>query len=320
MEIKGYTYGFSGTRGAYRTDEALASMEKLAAMGCEWVTLAFIVHQERYNSTQIMFDYRRDVTDKDIAIAVERFHKLGLKVCLKPVINCKDYVWRARITFPDDSDRNPGGYWNEWFEHYKAFLCHYAEIATDTGCEMFCVGCEMGGTERKEEHWRDTIAAVKELYKGPLQYNTNHGHEEGVQWFDAVDYVGVSAYYPVAQGANATEEEMYQNWLKRKPLLQKLSEKWGKKILFSEVGIRSAAGCAAMPWDYMHRDLPFDEDEQANFYASCLRAFAHEPWFAGYFWWEWPVRLYPAEKAKENKSFCIYGKKAEQVLREWYKK
>ena len=135
-----------------------------------------------------------------------------------------------------------------------------------------------------------------------------------------MDYVGVSAYYPVAKGPGATEEEMYQNWLPRKKALQALSEKWGKKILFSEVGIRSAAGCAAMPWDYMHRDLPFDENEQANFYASCLRAFAEEPWFAGFFRWEWPTRLYPIEKAKENRSFCIYGKKAEQVLREWYAK
>jgi hypothetical protein len=122
------------------------------------------------------------------------------------------------------------------------------------------------------------------------------------------------------EGKIATEEEMYQRWLKRKDDLKRLYDKWKKPILFAEVGVRSAAGCAAMPWDYMHRDLPHSEDEQANFYSSCLRAFFHEPWFAGYFWWHWNTHLYTLEDAGKNKGFDIYGKKAEKVIREWYAK
>ena len=113
---------------------------------------------------------------------------------------------------------------------------------------------------------------------------------------------------------------MYQSWLTRKDMLKSLSEKWQRPVMFAEVGIRSAAGCAAMPWDYLHRDLPYDENEQANFYSSCLRAFFDEPWFAGFFWWEWNTRLYPIEKAKSHLGFGIYGKMAEQVLRKWYAK
>ena len=40
---------------------------------------------------------------------------------------------------------------------------------------MFCLCCEMLGTERKEEEWRRTIDAVKKFYDGKLVYNTNHG-------------------------------------------------------------------------------------------------------------------------------------------------
>jgi len=320
MEIKGFTYGFDGQRGDYRSPEGIDSMEKLAATGTEWACLAFIVYQEKYSSTKIMFDYKKGITDKDLISAIEKLHSLGMKVCLKPVINSRDSVWRARITFPDESDKGLDEYWNEWFSYYQAFLCHYAEIAADTNCEMFCVGCEMGGTEYKEKHWRETVAMVKDIYKGPLMYNTNHGHEEQVQWFDAVDYVGVSAYYPLAEGKEATEENMYQSWLERKSDLKKLSDKWNKKIIFAEVGIRSAAGCAVMPWDYLHRDLPYSEEEQANFYNSCMRAFFHEPWFAGFFWWHWDTNLYSLKEAKTDRHFGIYGKNAETVLREWYKK
>ena len=84
-----------------------------------------------------------------------------------------------------------------------------------------------------------------------------------------------------------------------------------------EIGCRSARGCAMMPYDFTHREFPYDEEEQANFYESCFRAMWDEPWFAGYFWWDWYTRL--PEKQPEM-GFSIVGKKAEQVVREWYAK
>jgi hypothetical protein len=75
-----------------------------------------------------------------------------------------------------------------------------------------------------------------------------------------------------------------------------------------------------MPWDFTHTELPASEEEQANFYSSVLRTFWVEPWFAGFFWWDWSVKLYPLEKARTNTGFDIYGKKAEGVLKEWYAK
>ena len=73
---------------------------------------------------------------------------------------------------------------------------------------MFCVGCEMLGTERKEELWRETIAAVRQVYHGELVYNPNHGKEDGVRWWDAVDYIGTSAYFRVAAEPGASLESM----------------------------------------------------------------------------------------------------------------
>jgi hypothetical protein len=35
------------------------------------------------------------------------------------------------------------------------------------------------------------------------------------------------------------------------------------------------------------------------------------------FWWDWPTKLYNEDKAKEDKGFCIYGKAAEQIVREY---
>ena len=317
MFIKGFTYGYDGRRGLYRTPEATLSMERLAALGGDWAALAFAVRQDTFHSTVIRPDYRFTVTDADVLAAVRKLHDLGLKVCMKPMVNCADGIWRAHIRFPEpewgDTD-----YWKEWFSSYTAFLCHYAELAEETGCEMFCVGCEMLGTEHKVDLWREAIARVRQVYSGPLVYNTNHGKEWGVKWWDAVDYIGTSAYYPVAKEPGASLEDMTEGWNRQKEALAALSgAHGGKQIIFMEIGCRSARGCAMMPYDFSHREFPYDEEEQARFYESCMWAMWDEPWFAGFFWWDWYTRL---PQRRPEMGFSIVDKKAEKIVKEWYAK
>ena len=42
---------------------------------------------------------------------------------------------------------------------------------------------------------------------------------------------------------------------------------------------------------FVHKDLPWDEDEQATFYESCLEAF-YNKMVAGFFWWDWSIEIY----------------------------
>ena len=317
MFIKGFTYGFDGKRGDYRTPEAAASMERLAGLGGDWAALAFVIRQDTFSSTVIRPDYRYTVTDKDVAAAADKLHSLGLKVCMKPMVNCADGVWRAHIRFPEVEMGN-NNYWKEWFSSYTAFLCHYAEIAEETGCEMFCVGCEMLGTEHKEDYWRKAIEEVRKIYHGPITYNTNHGKEFGVKWWDAVDYIGTSAYYGVGRIPGDSLENMISVWNEQKERLAELSRiNGGKQIIFMEIGCRSAKGCAMMPYDFSHREFPYDEDEQANFYESAMTSMWNEPWFAGFFWWDWYTKI---PQRDPEMGFSIVGKKAEAVVKEWYAK
>ncbi len=319
MVIKGFTYGYGAKRGSYRTEKAIESFHKLTKTGVNYICLAFNIQQKSFASTEILFDYRTSVTDKDIIFAIENAHQKGIKVCLKPMINCDDGVWRALINFPDENMFGVDMYWDTWFSSYTAFICHYAEIAADYNCEMLCIGCEMSGTERKEAHWRTLIKKVKEIYTGPLVYNTNHGRENEVKWFDALDFIGTSAYYPVAKKPGESLSNMTKNWLRISDSLEKVSKQYNKPILFMEIGCRSAAGCAMMPWDFTHKDFPMDEDEQANFYESCLSVFHDKPWFHGVFWWDWSIEIYDTrEIASKDIGFNIHLKKAEDVIKKWY--
>ncbi|MUT66611.1 glycosyl hydrolase family 53 [Paenibacillus sp. NEAU-GSW1] len=292
------------------------SMRKLKETGSEWIALSFWTWQQDIHSTNIVFDYGYTVTDSDVAFAVRQAKELGLKVCLKPVVNSADGIWRAHIGFPEEEAAQP--YWERWFASYSNFIAHYAELAEELGCEMLCIGCEMIKTESQTEKWRQLIGRIRSIYNGPLIYNANHGKEEGVEWFEDLDLIGTSAYYPVASVPGDTEENMMANWLPVRNKLAKLSRKFGKPIVFMEVGCRSALGCATMPWDFTREEFPFSEEEQARFYSSALRTFWNEPWFAGFFWWDWSLRLYKTEDAKSDKGFDIYGKKAEEILKSYY--
>lgn len=319
MEMKGFTYGYDGKKGDFRTEGGIKSQELLYETGVNWVCLAIVNNQETAHSFEIEFDYGKSCTDRDITAAVERAHSHGVKVCLKPMVNCKDGVWRAYINFADSDFNGQDIYWDKWFKNYSDYMLYYAELAQETGCEMLCIGCEMCGTERKEAHWRKLIADIRVIYDGKLIYNTNHGHEEDVKWFDAVDYVGTSAYFPVAEKGGATSEMMQEKWKLIRDELYEVHKKWNKKIVFIEIGCRSANGCATMPWDFSHKELPHDEEEQAAFYDSCLSVFADEEWFGGAFWWDWSTYIYDTkEEAKADNGFNIHLKKAENILKDWY--
>ena len=322
MDFKGYTYGYDGKLGDFRSENGLASQELLYEIGINWVCICFTVLQDTAVSTDIKFDFGTGVSDRDIIAAVSNAHNHGVKVCLKPMVNCKDETWRARIDFPDmcqnDEPIEQDIYWNKWFDSYGNFLKYYAQLAKETGCEMLCVGCEMCGTERKETHWRKLLNEVKNIYDGKLIYNTNHGHEKDVLWFDMVDYVGTSAYFPVGENG-ATYENMLERWENVAKELEEVHKMWNKKIVFIEIGCRSASTCSAMPWDFSHTDLPHDEQEQAMFYDTCLKTFSDKEWFGGMFWWDWSTYIYnDKETASKDNGFNIHLKKAEQTLKNWY--
>lgn len=97
MEIKGFTYGFFGKRGQYRSEEGYRSRELMFQTGINWMCLAVTIVQKQVHSTEIGFDFAWNSSDRDIMAAVQHAHEKGIKVCMKPVLNCADGVWRTLI-------------------------------------------------------------------------------------------------------------------------------------------------------------------------------------------------------------------------------
>lgn len=335
--VKGFTWGWTGWRGQYLGDKPKDSMKKLAQTGSDWVCISFGAEMATPNEPPIFWgdSYERMATDNEIRRAIKLARKNNLKIILKPVVNVYDGTWRAFIKFDTPDGKKDIAKWDKWWSDFRAFLLHYAKIAEETGCEMYCLGCEMISTEDFDIKWRNLITDVKQVYAGPITYNTNHGREDKIVWWDAVDVISMSAYYPVGDddvpadlkndlsnvpASDRSLAAMKKRWLPIKQRLQKISQKFDRPIFFIELGLCNAGGSSVAPWTHEDPNMVYNAQEQKDFYQSVFETFWDEPWFMGFTWWAWPSELYTLEEAKTNIGFCVYGKPAEELVKQWYKK
>ena len=302
--VAGMTWGWTGVRGSWTGAAASESLRLMADHGVNWTALAYSALQDTAQSTEVRFRGAPTVTDDEIVGAIRAAKALGLKVCLKPVVNVADGTWRAHIGFFDhDVPGEPT--WGEWFASYREFIVHAARIAEAEGCEMLCVGCEMVRADAREAQWRELIAAVRAEYSGLVTYNCDKYQEDRLTWWDAVDVVTSSGYYPI------------DRWEAELDRIEAAVAATGKPFFFMEAGCPSREGSADRPNDW---SLPgaVSGDEQLRYYRVMFEACAQRAWVGGFMMWDWPARLYDVADAASNDDYCPYGKPAGDFLREQY--
>ncbi|MBR1860543.1 MAG: 1,4-beta-xylanase [Lachnospiraceae bacterium] len=258
--------------------------------------------QDTAQSETIQFAEGELMGDEELISMIDFAHEKGLAVFLKPTVNCKNGTWRAHINFFDE-DVPCEPKWGNWFKSYSAFQCHYARIAEKNGCEMFIAGCEMVMSERREKEWRATISDIREHYTGPVSYNTDKYQEHNVKWWDAVDIISSSGYYPRGD---------WENQLDR---IEKVVKKFNKPFFFAETGCMSTHGSSAVPNDWSVKG-DIDNEEQAAWYEEMLSAVSGRSWVGGTAIWSWAPSL--SRDFTGGKGYEIYGKPSEAIVKQYY--
>lgn len=302
--VCGMTWGWVGARGTWATPTAAESMALMAEHFVNWTAIAYSALQDTAISTEIRFAEAPTVTDAEIVWAIREAKSHGLKVCLKPVVNCADGMWRAHIGFFDhDVPGEPT--WGEWFASYREFLLHAARIAEAQGAEMLCIGCEMVRSDAQESHWRALIAEVRAVYSGLVTYNCDKYQEDRLAWWDAVDVISSSGYYPI------------DSWEEQLDRIAPVVDAHGKPFFFMEAGCPSREGSALSPNDWALPGAPSGH-EQLRYYQAMFEACAARDWVGGFMMWDWPATLYSAADAGANDDYCPYAKPAGELLRAHY--
>ena len=260
--------------------------------------------QETPQSEEIDFTSDATISDEELISMIDYIHKKGLLVALKPTVNCKNGTWRAHINFFDkDVPCEPK--WGNWFRSYTEFQLHFAKLAKETGCEMFIAGCEMVQTDRRSEEWRNLIAQIRTVYDGPVTYNADKYQEDNVTWWDCVDYICSSGYYPT------------DDWDRQLDRIEAVVEKFKKPFFFAECGCMSTHGAGKVPNDWTVRG-EIDLQEQADWYQTMFEACRKRSFVQGFCLWDWAWKQYPLCKADANWGYDIYGKPAQQIVKKYY--
>lgn len=234
----------SPRRGTYGSDSSAASLKNARALGVDWISVMPFGFQ-RNGASIAMGGWE---TDDSIRETISQAHTLEIRVLLKP------HVWsREKIRYEDFSPED----WDRWFADYETFLVHFATLARDANADALSIGNELKEASKHEARWRTLIARVRAIYSGPITYGANFDEVFAVPFWDALDWIGVSAYFPLSPSTHPTREELVAAWQPIALQLEELAAKHGKPVLFTEIGYRSASGAAWRQWE-IARDAPLN--------------------------------------------------------------
>jgi hypothetical protein len=277
--IRGMTVSCPRWGEIWGTEEMGHAVRELAALGVEWVAIHPYGGIRRDGQIVFHDPARTGYLLRSVPLSTSA----GMKIFWTPhIAHWGTFEWRGSIEFGDDREA-----WKRFFTDYEAFIVAHARFAEQNGLPLFSVGIEYEKTMQYEKEWRRIIAAVRKVYRGQITYAANWDGVERVPFWDAVDLIGVQAYFPLASGEAPSERDLTEAWKRIWERLGAVSKKHrNKKILFTEIGYPRSRKAALEPWA---PDL--DESPGALLLRRRLLEVAFQeldhPLLAGAFWWKW---------------------------------
>ena len=309
IEFKGMSY-VGWWSNAYSSTDSNMSLANAKNAGCQWVAINVWWFQDTIYSTVIEPNYSLySVRPESVKVAVDRCHQLGMKVMLKPNVDLAHDPshWRGDIV-PSTA----------WFNEYHNFINFWADFAEQNNVELFSIGCEFENTSSWATEWRSVASDVRTHYSGPITYAVNHGGESAISWWDALDYIGIDAYYSLTDSNSSNLAQLTTAWTSRANSIQTWrNNNWpDMNVLFTEVGYGSYDGANRWPWT-VKSSFAVDVNEQNDCYKALLSVCKDRPWWKGAFWWAWETN--PNAGGLADKNFTPQNKPAETVtLRNYY--
>jgi hypothetical protein len=257
--------------------EALTELDQL---GVEWIAVHPYAGVRRDGSIRITPAESTGFLER----AVELTREAGMKLFWKPhLAYWGSFDWRGDIAFGDDEAA-----WRRFFDGYREFIVDQAKFAERVGAELFAVGVETDATTFREKEWRRIVDAVRQVYKGRITYAANWDNLGGVGFWDALDVIGVHAYFPLADGDGPDAETLRRGWDGPLERLRTLAAaEGGKPVVFAEIGYNRSPDAARRPWEYEVRDSAESRALRQRLIEVALTRLEADPLVHGVFWWKW---------------------------------
>ena len=254
---------------------------EIASRGATDVLVVVNAYQSNRFASNIRRVAGKSPTDATVARTLRQVRQAGMRAALMPVVRLDErapHEWRGVISPADGLDA--------WFAAYRNLVLPLARLAAAEHAHRFVVGSELSSLERYEAEWRATIGEVRRVFPGKLTYSANWDHAYDVPFWDAVDEVGLSAYFPLSNSGAKAGADLARAWRGPRNEIQALARRVRKPVLITEIGYTSQSNAAARPWDDgVAGEL--DLGAQQRLYRGFCDAFTETPSVSGFYVWNW---------------------------------
>jgi len=291
------------------TEGAGTELKRLRAVGYDAIALVPFAGQRGSDATELRRFAGSPASETDLAMRLTalRARRLGMRVLLKP------HVWSWPGGDPTKIDPGPE-HWPPWFASYGAFLTHEALLARAIGADCLAIGTELTRSESRPE-WHALITRVRALYHGPITYAANFDAFEGTPFWQAVDAIGIDAYFPLSAKVDASDADLRDGAAAVVARIDALAAKSGKPVLLTELGYPATAAPWIEPWKE-DRAAAAHAEAQARVFAAMFEALSRSRSVVGLMVWK-----YESDGAAHDAAgYLPKEKPAEDVIRSYLKR
>lgn len=318
--LKGVCFAHVGYQiyNGYLSQDAFESLQKTKELGVNSFSITpFTSMREKHKPEHLRFwEFSGAENDESLIYLEHVSEVLGMSVMMKPHVYLGANSWPGDIKMNDEKD------WNLFFHYYYDWIFHYAMLSEIYKIPLLCIGNELAqATIGHENEWEALISKIRSFYDGKITYAANWGGEfEGIKFWDKLDFIGLSEYYPLSFKDNPTHQELLEGAEKVMNKIHDVSSKYNKMVIFTEVGFRASA----KPWktseegESDRKEINFESQERC--YQAIFEAAYDQKWLKGMYWWKWPSYLqYNGINADEpHDLYSPNNRPAQNVMRDWY--
>jgi len=319
------------------------ALQNVQAVGANWVVFTPSWTFSQNNPVVFSELPGRDAFWADTVTSVAQARAINLNVALFPqprfATNANDF-WR---TAPRDA-----GWWGSWFDHYRAFAVHYADMASISGAQGLILGGDWiapalpggkladgnpsGVPADAETRWKNIIAEVRQHFRGNVLFAlpyTNTDIQAPVNILKDTDGVYLLWFAKISSSATPIKGEMITeagNLLDNNvaPIQTQVNKPFIIALSYPS-STNSATGCipngssGCFDWTALNRPnadistINLDLQQQVDIYDAMFNAINTRAWVSGFV-----SRGYYPPVTLQDKSASIHGKPASDLLWYWF--
>ena len=301
----------NGIDTGYHAPAAEERLDMLRGLAVDAISVMPFAYQRDPARPALAFLNHHPASETDVGVihTARRARERGMTVLWKPHLWIGHHSWPGDVAMTSESD------WRAWFRVYRRYILHHAVLAEHAGADWFAVGVELGQTVHREAEWRHLIRCVRQVFSGRVTYAGNWwGDYDKVTFWDALDAVGVDAYFPLAHAADADEAALRSGARQTASKLRAAAERWNRPVLITEVGFAARRGA----WQSPHEEGGvLSESDQQLAWRVLLDEMAKPPWLLGIH--AWKVFSHPRGEGHGKPDFRWIGRQAQSVLEAYYR-